>query len=402
MMLNWKLVGIVLGATALLLLVSWFLFGRGAQEPQAELQTFGTGITQTQVELEGSGTGTNIARNTQAPANAKIFKLSDGPVAGATFVQTQNPTTTIARFVMANNGRAFDLPVGVPGAVPRVLSNTTIPGVARVTWAGHTGLLQYIDKTTIKTLLLNLPPATTTAQNSPVRIQFLPNDILSLAVSPDATQVAYLLRTAQGSDGYIANIDGSTPRKIFSLPLAQLTVLWPVQGTLLVYTAPAAGVVGAALRIDTQTGAITPFITGAGLSLSASWGLDKVMYQTTGGAGGRITKLRDLDNGKDVALSFDPLPEQCVWSRFASVALCAAAATYVPQNYIDLYHQGTAGVGQQLLLYDQTTRATLIATPGSEHGGEAAEMTSLAVSPDGRYALYIKRGERSLWGVRLF
>ncbi|MCC7500860.1 hypothetical protein IT396_03650 [Candidatus Nomurabacteria bacterium] len=403
MNLNWKLIGILIGTTALLVLVSWFLFGR-QETPQTPPENFGSLNTQTDVSLssgeeQSQNTNTNNAQN---GSNLRIFKISDGPVAGATFVQTLNPTTTIARFVMADNGRSFDLPVDVPGAVPRVVSNTTIPGVAEVTWVGPAGILQYVNQNALKTLLLNLPAATTSTQSAPVRIQFLANDIKSIAVSPDATKVVYLLQTTTGSDGYIANPDGTQARKAFSLPFAQIQLVWPTQNTVLAYTAPAYGVMGMAFTIEVESGVVTPLLSAAGLSLSASWGLDRVVYHTTGGTAGRITYARNMQSGTNAAISFDPLPEQCIWSRTFIVSYCATAATYVPENYIDLYHLGTGGVGQQIVSYDSNNYATLIAIPGSADGGITSEIDDMALSPDERYLLYIKKGERSLWGVRLF
>lgn len=401
MNLNWKIIGIVIGITALLVLVSWMLFGRQAA-PVTPPENFGSAANQTDVSLATNAPQNDTSSGAGNNPTQRIFKIADGPVAGATFIQTLNPTTTIARYVMAENGRAFDLPIDVPGAVPRAVSNTTIPGVVRVTWAGAAGLLQYIDQNTVKTLLLNLPAATTTTQSAPVRIQFLPNDIKNLAVSPDASKITYLLQTPTGSDGYITNPDGSSVRKVFSLPFSQLELLWPASSTIIAYNAPAAGIQGMAFRIDMQSGSVTPFLSAAGLSLRASPGLDWMIYHTTGGPAGRISYARNLQSGNNAALSFDPLPEQCIWERSGLRAYCATAASYVPENYIDLYHMGTSGAGQQIVAYDNSTYATLVAIPGTQDGGSTAEIADMALSLDGRYLLYIKKGERSLWGVRLF
>lgn len=399
---NWKLLaGIGLGGAVLLVLLGWILFRGSTPDEQTPLQTFGTADTRSTVGADTETPPTNAPTGTAATAS-KIFKITDGPIAGATFVQTQNPTTTIARYVRADNGRAFDLAVDSPGAVPRPVSNTTIPGVAKVAWTGPAAILQYLDQDIVKTLNLGLPAATTSMSAAPVTIQFLPNNIVDVAVSPNGQNIVYLLRTQAGSDGYIARVDGSGARKLFSLPLSHLRLTWPSVGTILAYTAPAYGVDGVAFSIDATTGAAGALIEAAGLTVVGDRALSRILYHTTGGPAGRVTYSHDIKTGLDVALSFDPLPEQCIWSRLAtSTAYCATAATYVPENYGDLRRSGEATAPQQIVAYDHTNRSTLVALPGGPDGGVVSDIVDLALSLDERYLLFIKKGDRSLWGVRL-
>ena len=76
-----------------------------------------------------------------------VFKIANGPVAGASFIQTLRPTTTIARYVMSDNGHVSDFVIDSAGAVPRTVSNMTVPGIARVLWVESNGaaILQYVQ-----------------------------------------------------------------------------------------------------------------------------------------------------------------------------------------------------------------------------------------------------------------
>lgn len=409
MNLNWKLLAAIgVGGALLLVVLSWLLFGGSAPAEQAPLQTFGTGDNRTTIGTENE-TPVTAAQSGIPNASAKIFKITDGPVAGATFVQTQNPTTTIARYILADNGRAFDQVIDSPGAIPRAVSNTTIPGVARVVWTDSAGssqaggaILQYIDKDVVKTLSLGLPAATTSMTAAAVPIQFLPNNISDVATSPEGESVVYLLRTTRGSDGYIARFDGSGAKKLFSLPLSHLLLTWPSQNTIIAYSAPAYGVEGVAFTIDARSGTTGTLLQALGLSLTGDPALSRILYHTTGGSAGRVTYSHDVKNGLDLALSFDPLPEQCIWSTLASsTAYCAAAAVYVAENYSDLRRTGEAAAPQQILSYDQNSRSSIVAVPGGADGGVASDIDHLALSLDEHYLLFIKKGDRSLWGVRL-
>jgi len=332
----------------------------------------------------------------------KIFKIANGPVAGATLIQTTRPaTSTVARFVVQTNGHTFDLVLDSPGAVPKAVSNTTIPGIIKVVWSekGRGALMQYLDANILKTVHFLLPqPASTTTV--PVRVQFLPEGISSLAVSPDGANVAYLVKTTAGSDGYTANADGGGVKKLFSLPLSQVTIAWPSSGTLLAQSAPSAGVAGVVFSIDAKTGANAPLIYALGLTAIADRSFSRVIYQTADTS--RSTYVRDTKTGLAKPLSFDPLPEQCIFGNATSTTMyCATPLAYVPANYLDLRHMGTANTALSIISFNTATgRSTIIATPGTDVG-EQADIAEMAISQDDKYLIYIRKGDRSLWAVRL-
>ena len=333
----------------------------------------------------------------------KIFKIANGPVAGATLIQTTRPaTSTVARFVVQTNGHTFDLVLDSPGAVPKAVSNTTIPGIIKVVWSekGRGALMQYLDANILKTVHFLLPqPASTTTV--PVRVQFLPEGISSLAVSPDGANVAYLVKTTAGSDGYTANADGGGVKKLFSLPLSQVTIAWPSSGTLLAQSAPSAGVAGVVFSIDAKTGANAPLIYALGLTAIADRSFSRVIYQTADTS--RSTYIRDTKTGLAKPLSFDPLPEQCVFGNATSTTMyCATPLAYVPANYLDLRHIGTANTALSIISFNVTTgKSTIVASPGGADGGEQADIAEVTISQDDKYLIYIRKGDRSLWAVRL-
>src|SRR3989344_4720542 len=333
----------------------------------------------------------------------KIFKIADGPVAGATLIQTTRPaTSTIVRFVLQTNGHMSDLVLDSPGAVPKAASNTTIPGIIKVVWSekGRGALMQYLDANILKTVHFLLPqPASTTTV--PVRVQFLPEGISSLAVSPDGANVAYLVKTTAGSDGYTANADGGGVKKLFSLPLSQVTIAWPSSGTLLAQSAPSAGVAGVVFSIDAKTGANAPLIYASGLTAIADRSFGHVIYQTADT--NRSTYVRDTKTGLAKPLSFDPLPEQCIFGNATSTTMyCATPLAYVPANYLDLRHTGTASAALSIISFNVTTgKSTIVASPGGADGGEQADIAEVTISQDDKYLIYIRKGDRSLWAVRL-
>lgn len=352
----------------------------------------------TNVQTSGTNVGTNTAGSTVS--QQKVFKISDGPVAGATFVQTFHPTTTLARYVMADNGHMVEIVIDSPGAIEKSVTNTTIPGPRSTLWveSGGAALLQYLNGTLSKTVYLGAP-ATSSA---PVRLQFYPDGIISLAAAPGGARVAYLLQSAGGVTGYSANPDGTGGKQLFSLPLSQIQLRWPSPGTLLAYSNSAAGVPGIAFAIDASSGVVTPLVYAPGLTATADQSFSTVMYQTAT-QDSRTTYAHSVKTGADRPLSFGPFPEKCIASpQSGSVLYCAAPLAYVEPNFLDQWHAGTASAADSLLSFNIASgTSTILATPGSSDGGVPTDMLSIAVSPDGRYGLFVSKYDRSLWGIRL-
>lgn len=388
----------------------WFFFFRSpAPTPTGTAGgTFGTGSNVSTVGTDTGGNNTNnVQQTTGQVSTQKIFLVTTGPIAGATLVQTLHPTTTIARYVLASNGHIFDLPLDSPGSVPRAVSNTTIPGVAHTIWTekGEGVLLQYFDSDVLKSVHVALPPATTTSSGAaPIRIQFLPDNIASITVSQDGTQVAYLLITASGADGYTAKADGTGSKKLFSLPLKELMLMWPSPNTLLVQTKSAAGVPGMLFSVGVKSGAVVPLLYAAGLTALADSAFSHLLYQKTSAAGDtHTTYVRNMQKGTDISLSFDPFPEMCVWSvASADMLYCAAPLQFTAGNFLDLWYRGLSNVEDSILSFNVSTGASNIAAlPGSKDGGVAGAIETFTLSPDDRYLVFVAQGNQTLWGVRL-
>lgn len=415
--LNWKLLTEIIGGVLFIALLAWFfLFRSPGLEPAdtAPQQTFEQGSATVGVYATNEQDA-NAAEQIPSPVSKDdVFKISDGPVAGAAFVQATRPTTTVARFVMQQNGHVLDLAIDSPGAVARSVSNTTIPGASKVVWemqntagrqAAAGAVLQFLDGSAIKTVALIFPSATTTASSTlpaPVRIQFLPDNIRSLAASPDGRSLAYLTASAGGSDVYVAGADGANPKKLSSLPLSQMSVSWPSDQAILAVSAPAMDAPGIAFSINAASGGVSPLLYAPGLTATADRGFAQVVYQSAT-SDNRLTYAHNAKTNLDRPLSLDPMPEKCVWSRLKeSTMFCAVPLSYTAPSYLDLWRQGAASVADSIVAYDLLTgRTTIVATPGSANGGVPSDIMQMALSADEKYLLFVSKGNRSLWGVRL-
>jgi hypothetical protein len=388
---------------------TWFFFLRApAAVPEVtSTTTFPSGTTQTVgVDVPTTaGTETNTTINTQTPLNTTgaitpIFKIGNGPIIGATIIQTLRPTTTVARYVQQQNGHIFDITLDSSGAVPRSVSNTTIPGIVRALWTdqGNGVLLQYLDNATIKTVHLGFPAGQSTTTR-PVLIKFLPDGIVDIAVSPNGASVVYLLKGASSVVGYTAKSDGTGSKQLFTIPLKEVLISWPSPGTLLAQSKSAPGAAGIAFSINASSGVVLPLLHAPGLTLIANPTFAHVVYNT-----GNTTYAREVSSGKSFELTYTPYPEKCVWGVAISTYLyCAAPLSYTGDSYLPLWHKGYGAAVDALLAFDMRTGDdAILAVPGSEEdGGVESTVHTMTISSDGRYLLFIRRGDYSLWGLRL-
>lgn len=389
----------------------WFIFFRTPDVGvESTNQTFPTTASQSTVPVTSEQTSENNPQQTPNQSldqTKKIFKVAEGPVASAVLIQTGSPTSTIARYIMADTGRVFEIPLDSAGAVAKVVSNTTIPGLVRALWAegGEAVLGQYFDSNTLKTIYLGFPKNTSSSTLSrAIKIQFLPDDISDLAVSPDGASVAYIRKSSGSVSGYIARADGTGSKKLFSLPLSQALLSWPSQNILLIQSPAAAGVAGIAFSIDVKSSVVSPLLYADGLTATADRAFSRVIYQTTTGSS-RSTYIHDVRSGADRSISFDPFPENCSWSNVASTSLimyCFLPLQYVLPSYLDLWHLGVFAASDSIFAFNTATlRSTILVSPGSEDGGSEATISSIIISPDDKYLLYVTKGGRELFGARI-
>lgn len=370
-----------------------------------EVAPVGFGIGDDRTVVIPADTPEENAPVSSSPSRQKVFKIVDGPVTSATLIQTTQPTTTLARYILQENGHVLELALDTPGAIPRAVSNTTIPGSVRAEWVegGRGALLQYFDDAVTKTLYLGFPQASTTATTTePVRVRFFPDNITSIAPSPSGTQVGYLLTTANGTDAYTAKADGSGSTQLFSLPLGGILLSWPAEGTLLAQMKSAANTPGIVFSAQASSGSVVPLLFASGLTATANPTFSHIIYQTISAGQAPRTYIRTTATGAEVGLSFDPIPEKCIWGTATTTMYCATPVQYVPPGYLGLWHQGAASLADAIISYNiLTDKSDIIAIPGGDDGGVESDIVQMSVSADARYIVFVKKGDRSLWGVRL-
>src|SRR5581483_6122304 len=99
--MNWKYIvgGVIIIAVVAFAL--WFIVLRPRSSPtQATNDLFGKTAKQTIPTItQGPSTPSQQTFVYTPNVEKRIFKIADGPIASAVYVQTKNPTTTVVRYI---------------------------------------------------------------------------------------------------------------------------------------------------------------------------------------------------------------------------------------------------------------------------------------------------------------
>ncbi len=349
----------------------------------------------------GEGTEGGTANNSRI----RIVTVSDKPVAGAMIVQTSGQApSTVARYMQQEDGHVYDLPLDVEAGTPRPVSNATIPGVQRTFWvSGGRGVLaQYVEGDhVVKTAYIGFASGTSSQE----RIQFLPDNIGDIAVSPSGAFIIYLMHpTNGGTTGYLAKSDGSDAKILFSVPLAQTLVSWPATSTILLQTKSTSGLDGVVFAVNSTSGVVAPLLFGGAITASANNAFSRVVFSTVGSSNAAITTYaRDVKAGNSVTFSSSVLPEKCAWSNMNNTVLyCARPFGTMVGGYLDSLHVGAVPETDYITVTSTLTGDSIgIAVPGSKQGGRRDRISNILVSRDDRYILYTNQSDRSLQAIQI-
>lgn len=222
----------------------------------------------------------------------------------------------------------------------RKITNTTIPKTEESLFVddGKRVIMRYLgdNNQTVESYLGVLPTGSVTDKLSG---GFLPENILSLAPSPDTKEIFYLTRTATGSVGNILNVVDLKERRIFESPFSEWLTYWGTEGITL-QTKASSLFPGYAYLLKTN-GNYTKVAGGLlGLTASKISPSALVLIGSNSSTQSGILSIHNTKNKSVVNVSnLTTFPEKCAWENEGLFLLCAAPRTpeLVPSLLDDWY-----------------------------------------------------------------
>jgi len=349
--------------------------------------------TETEAEPE---TGTGGVVEVALP---KLRQISTLPIAGVGVFEEQTTSTikqTMLKFADKTTGNIYEAIIGT--LEQKKVSTTEIFGVHDAVFGerGESVALRYLkeDDKTIETFLGALP------KNGEGELvgSFLPENVLSLGVSPDGKNIFYLFSSGDGVVGINSLIDGSKKSQVFDSAFSEWAADWPNQRLISLLSKPSSRVLGYLYSLDPQNGSFEKILSGiSGLTAKLSPDGKAVLYADNGLG----LKIYDIKNKTSAGLGVKTLPEKCVWGK-NNVSLYCAVPQFLPEGeYPDSWYQGLISFSDSIWKIDAgSNTTTLLANPSASFGNNI-DAIKLQLSPDGNYLFFINKKDSTLWGLGL-
>ena len=284
------------------------------------------------------------------------------------------------------------------------LSNTTMPGVHEAFFGnqGKTVFMRYLkdDNQTIETFIGTVPEPVVGGDALPqLTGSLMPENIEDMSISPDGTQLLYLLPSANSLLGFVSDLDGKNQKRVFSSAFFGWLSQWATPKSLVFTVKATAYGDGFAYVSDLGQGGFSKIIGNiAGLTTLMSPNGKYVLFSHNAGAGPGLGLLAtDTKQVHDIGLS--SLPEKCAWDRKGLTVYCATPYS-IPSGHLfpDDWYQGTVAFDDSFWIVDVTGTYNnqKLFDPVSE-GGESTDGVNLRVDDSNKYLYFVNRKTGILW-----
>ncbi len=362
-----------------------------------------------------SSTSTTISTPTSPIPSVR--QLSTNPVGGMGASTTAS--SSIVRWIDRGTGYIYQADSNSLNILE--LSNTTVPMVYQSFWNHNTSAFIFRslngDSNTITNFFAQLSPVIasstlnnsngSTTANSPTlsaRTPFtlkgvpLPSDTSEIAVSPTGDKIF----TLTSGIGYVSQFDGSKINQIFTTPLSEVNVEWPVDTTIAITTKGNSALPGFLYFVNSKTGVFSGILANInGLDTLTNKDATEVLF-TSSIDSSIITYVHNVKSGTDQELAFNTLPEKCVWSAINKSDLICAVPSKIPSgDYPEAWYKGTAFFNDSLWEINTSTGVAHQISNLLSTAGTSIDAENLVLDPKENILYFINKKDLSLWSVRL-
>lgn len=358
----------------------------GAPKQGGEVFTnLGFDINSQETTIVQPPTGTELPETIVDTSSAALQQLTTRPVAGFTFVTTDD--ADLVRYTERGTGHIYE--INLETGIEETLSRTTIPQVSAGVFSPNgemVALTSYVNYTP------NVFVGSFGEDTNIVGISLQPGaENISF---PDDETVLYTVSSNNTTTGYRHNIQTLSQTEIFSFNYTNLDVSWG-RGLTDVYitTKPAYNLRGYIYK--TNNNILTPVLTPE-YGLSALISNDSIIT-TYSSEGGYTSSVAD-SNGNTRQLPLLALKEKCVFSETnTDQAWCASPLTVDTPTFVEDWYKGSLTSEDYLWLLDtDSLSATLLASP-LETTGRVIDVKTIDVNSTENTLGFVNKIDQTLW-----
>lgn len=333
----------------------------------------------------------------EEPEQPDLWKISDDPVAGSAWVNTNTQENEHAWFVKQSNGFVYS--ADPQTRKNKQLTDTRIPQAreAIISPSGETIIYRYLDdEEIIQTYKANITP-TDNNTDTPYEVSgsFLPTNIYEITLSPDGSQIFYLQEANNHSVGVLYNVSANSQQQVFNSDVTSWRARFSEPNTVTLFTPPADDITGYGYRLNLQTGKKEKITEGTALQLKGNIGGNKqlVTKQTIDGF---VTNPLTATNTNTTAQTFT---DKCSWAN-TEVFFCGVPQNTIPTS-INAWYQGREQFRDSLYVFNVTESNRDQLFDSEQIDKASSDMIDISTSNSFRHTIFTDRTTGDLWGYEL-
>lgn len=230
---------------------------------------------------------------------------------------------------------------------------------------------------------------------------FLPEDITTITLSPDHSQIFYITESATGVTGTIASANGEKKTVIWTSPFSEWIAEWESPESITLTTKASFGIAGHAYSLNPKTRSFTKIIGDIqGLTTKASRDGKKLLIGEAGRSGMTLSIL-DMTTKERTMLPLVTLPEKCTWSRTGTIVYCAIPETIQSVSLPDAWYKGLVSFNDSLWGFSLTENKNELIADLTKETGQFFDAVNLMLDEDEQSLFFVNKKNALLWRADL-
>lgn len=362
--------------------------------------------TDSSINQENGNTENQEQGSVDVVTSSKFQKITETSVAGASFFEiknteetTQNPTDPnleiistipVVSYVEKVTGHIYQY--NLKTKTPKRVSNTTIPTIheAFFNTDSSKAIYRYESDNKINTYLVTIGKELG---------DFIPTNITNLSVSKNKDSFFYLIKTKNGSTGYVQYFDNTKPKVVLESSFSEWMPQFISNQTIYLTTKASGSREGYLYSLNTSTGTITKLFGNIiGLTTLANNDGSLVLASSSKDSGPEL-QILDVKKHSTTTISLAGLPEKCIWSNDEVHIYCAIPKNIPSGEYPDSWYQGLVSFDDKFVKINTTNSEITSLYDGQAK--EPLDATGLFFDSKEENLFFINKIDSKLWSLNL-
>ena len=231
---------------------------------------------------------------------------------------------------------------------------------------------------------------------------FLPQDIVSINMSPQGNDIFYLQEISGVVQGVLQSINDQAIETIFESPFTQWTSVWNKDDRIEVTTKPSYASPGYSYELNTENGDFhKSFKQRNGLTVIPDHQGERMLVHHVDVGRPKIS-IYEREANRFLPISIETFTDKCVWSEGDEYIYCAVPdALAYGDEYPDIWYQGLETYNDSLWRINTSTLQEELLTDLLNEHGQSIDIEEISVDSTNQYLYFLDKNTEFLWSYRI-